>query len=158
MVLMSSGVLCRSHWWAKAERLGISWFCFELEQIRDQIAQQIWGAPQEAKWPWICSNSKQNQDIHCCSAFAHQFEWLASGIPGLSFRTPDGPWVLYTCSIRHAWSERNSGKEELDNQQSGRRSGVIFAGPIFVPTQYSAILKWRKLHHAWRAFAHQMHS
>ena len=42
------------------------------------------GGPQEAKWPRICSNSKQNQDIHRRSAFAHQFEWPAGRIPGLS--------------------------------------------------------------------------
>ena len=29
----------------------ISRLCFELEQIRDHFAQQIWGGPQEAKWP-----------------------------------------------------------------------------------------------------------
>ena len=65
------------------------------------------GGPQEAKWPRICSNSKQNQDID----FAHQFLWPAGGIPGLSFQTPDGPWVYTTSNstqtyhIKRIWGE-----------------------------------------------------
>ena len=59
-----------------------------------------------AIWSRICSNLKQNQDIHSLSAFAHQFEWPAEREAWLSIPGLDGP----TCSsstIDIPWFEGN---------------------------------------------------